>query len=170
MTRTIALLSGACLLLLTAAPARADNGVPQLVPRAQPWLVETINELRVGPPPADGKAELAELRALAAKRTAAQLVRIRWWDTGGPAYRWNELALETLVDDFVALPLAARHLALVHAAIDDAVAAAWANKRLYRRARPRAVDASLATALATPKSPSYPSDYAAAAAAAADVL
>ena len=88
------------------------------------------------PPPPNGKAELAELRALASQRGATDIARIRWWNTGGPAYRWNELAIEAMMDDFVTLPLAARHLALLHAAIDDAVAAAWANKGTHGRRRP----------------------------------
>lgn len=153
---------------MSSTAALAGDGLP--MPRMQPWLVESIAEFRVAPPPTDGKAELAEMRALVAQRNAADVARIRWWDTGGPAYRWNELAIDALLDEFVTLPLASRHLAVVHVAIDDAVAAAWANKRIYRRARPGEVDPSLGTALLVPKGSSYPSDYAAAAAAAADVL
>ena len=69
-----------------------------------------------------------------------------------------------MLDDFVTLPLAARHLALVHAAIDDAVAVAWVNKRAFQRPRPRA------PAAADGGGPLYPSDHAAAASAAAEVL
>lgn len=49
---------------------------------------------------------------------------LRGWSTGGPAYRWNEIILDELRASFVTLPLAARHLVLLHAAVDDAVAIA----------------------------------------------
>ena len=63
-----------------------------------------------------------------------------------------------MLDGFVTLPLAARHLALLHAAMDDAVAAAWADKQAYKVARPSAADPSIEAALPVPASPSYPSD------------
>ena len=55
-------------------------------------------------------------------------------------------------------------------AIYDATVAAWESKYFYNRTRPSEVDATLATAVATPRSPSYPSEHAAAAGAAATVL
>jgi hypothetical protein len=72
------------------------------------------------------------------KASSAEQDRIRWWKVGGPAYRWNEIAVDTLIDQFVTMPLAARHLALVQTAVDDAVRAA-----LVDRASPTAA-ASLA--------------------------
>ena len=78
---------------------------------------------------------------------ADDATRLRWWATGGPAYRWNEILLDEMQQSFVVLPMAARHLALFHAALDDAIASARQHK-----AKPGA------------------SEYAAAAAAAADVL
>ncbi len=50
--------------------------------------------------------------------------RFQWWSAGGPVYRWNEMILDEMQGSFVTLPLAVRHLALFHAALDDAVAAA----------------------------------------------
>jgi membrane-associated phospholipid phosphatase len=107
---------------------------------------------------------------MAAKRTADDTERIRWWSVGGPTYRWNEIAIDELLDSFVTLPLAARHLALLHAAMDDAVAAAWHGRRAYGRARPSEADPSIVIALPIPPGSSYPSDHAAAATAAAAVL
>jgi hypothetical protein len=52
----------------------------------------------------------------------------------------------------------------------DATVAAWDAKYAYRRSRPSAVDPTLPTAVPTPASPSYPSEHAATAAAAAEVL
>jgi membrane-associated phospholipid phosphatase len=89
---------------------------------------------------------------------------------GGPAYRWNEIAIGELLEHFVTLPLAAHHLALLHVAIDDAVATAWQAKRFYKRRGPARVVDTAWIGLARPYAPSYPSDFAAAAAAAAEVL
>ena len=61
-------------------------------------------------------------------------------------------------------------LALLNVAIYDATIAAWEAKYAYNRPRPAAFDPALPTALPTPASPSYPSEHAAAAGAAAAVL
>jgi membrane-associated phospholipid phosphatase len=63
-----------------------------------------------------------------AKLSAIAVDRNAWWATGGPAYRWNEIILEEMQQAFVVLPLAARHLALFHATLDDAVASARQHK------------------------------------------
>jgi hypothetical protein len=67
-------------------------------------------------------------------------------------------------------PVAARHMALVHAAVHDAVVIAFEQKSVHNRARPIDQDKELKTSLATPSSPSYPSEHAAAAGAASEVL
>src|SRR5262249_17272777 len=51
-----------------------------------------------------------------------------------------------------------------------ATIATWESKYFYNRPRPSEADATLPTALPTPRSPSYPSEHAAAAGAAATVL
>lgn len=55
-------------------------------------------------------------------------------------------------------------------AVYDATIAAWESKYFYNRKRPAEMDPALVTAVATPRSPSYPSEHAVAAAAAATVL
>jgi membrane-associated phospholipid phosphatase len=55
-------------------------------------------------------------------------------------------------------------------AMYDATVATWSSKYAYSRPRPSEIDPRLKTRLATPHSPSYPSEYAATAAAAAAVL
>jgi len=132
------------------------------------WLVDPTSGVALDRPTKTPSADLAEVRRAVKARTPAEAERARWWNVGGPAYRWNEIAVDTLLEEFVTLPLAARHLALVHAAVDDAVAAAAANAR--RRPAPRTLDASLVTAYATPKAGGYPSMHAAAASSAAEVL
>jgi membrane-associated phospholipid phosphatase len=158
----------ASVLLAVPDTVRSADTPAAYTPRDAAWVVPG-SELK-SPPPADGAGELRELKTLMAKRSADELERARWWNVGGPAYRWNELAVEALLDQFVVLPMAARHLALLHTAIDDAVAAAWSDKTRHGRVRPSVADPSIAAALPVPTSKSYPSDVAAAAAAAASVL
>jgi membrane-associated phospholipid phosphatase len=63
-----------------------------------------------------------------------------------------------------------RAYAYVSMAIHDATVAAWNAKQAYRRARPPAADAAIHSRVPMPPSSSYPSDYAATAAAAAAVM
>src|SRR5260370_16599364 len=63
--------------------------------------------------------------------------------------------------------VAMRDFALIHAAVYDAMIAAWDAKYAYNRKRPSEVDPDLAAELAVPLSPSYPSEHAVAAGAAA---
>ena len=56
-----------------------------------------------------------------------------------------------------------RAFAYVSVAMHDATIAAWESKYFYNRRRPAEVDLTLRTRVATPNSPSYPSEYAAAA-------
>jgi hypothetical protein len=52
----------------------------------------------------------------------------------------------------------------------DATIAAWDSKYEYNRKRPGEIDSSIRPRVHVPRSPSYPSDYAATAFAVADVL
>jgi len=70
----------------------------------------------------------------------------------------------------VGTTMAGRNLALLNVAIHDATVSALDSKEAYMRARPSSLDPSLITALPVPSTSSYPSDDAAVAAAASDVL
>jgi PAP2 superfamily len=134
------------------------------------WLTSGPEALRSPPPPADAMEEVRQLKDLASHRTAADLDLIAWWDVGGPVYRWNQIANDELLDHGVLTVMASRHLALVHAAMQDAVVVAWGSKIAYGRPRPSQLDPTLAVALPVPSSSSYPSEFAAATTAAAEVL
>jgi membrane-associated phospholipid phosphatase len=159
----------AALLIVPGATA-ATSEVVGPAPRDGGWLVTSFAKLQSPRPAADDGGELDEVKALVAERSAADVERIRWWDVGGPAYRWNQLATDAMLGAFVTTLPATRNLTLLHTAIDDAVAAAWAEKRAVKRPRPSEADPSIAPAIPVPSGSSYPSDYAAAAAAAAGVL
>ena len=154
--------------IVTVAFAAALAGPAVAAPASQGWLVASPSELRVSAPP-NGQREIADVRSAVAARTAADIERARWWNVGGPAYRWNEIAVDAMLDDFVTLPLAARHLALLHTALDDAISAAALERQRYKRASPASVDPRIKPAVRA-AAWSYPSDYAAAAAAASEVL
>lgn len=153
---------------LLSPPAHAVDKSGAPVPRAEGWLVKSHSEIEIPALPRNAQKERAALKAIVAKRTPDDIVRFHWWATGGPVYRWNEMLLDEMQDNFVTLPLAARHLALFHAALDDAVAAAWDKRKSTTRIVPVGIDAAI-NAASQPSS-SSPSDHAAAAAAAAEVL
>lgn len=136
------------------------------------WVVERVSALRPAAPPSRAAAtrELAELRRLVTTRDAASREVVAYWDTGPPAYRWNQLAVAALLDEGAYTHAAARSLALLHVALHDATVAAWDAKYAYRRPRPSAVDRRLETAVAVAPTPSYPAEHAVAAGAASEVL
>src|SRR5262249_60303173 len=97
---------------------------------------------------------------MAARRDAAALDQISFWDSGAPGYRWNGILADELSKHNLAGATTSRQVALMHVAIYDATIAAWDSKYTYQRPRPSATDPTLTTAVATPRSPSYPSEHA----------
>jgi membrane-associated phospholipid phosphatase len=136
------------------------------------WVISSGKDYRVPPPP--GRAAThAELRAMANlihQNGAQAQEQIEFWDAGAPAYRWIDLINQRALDAKPLTPYAHRVYTYVAQAMYDATVAAWESKYFYNRERPSAVDHNLPTAVAVPDSPSYPSEHAAAAQAAAAVL
>lgn len=163
-------LLSACAAAALALASFAGNAHATPTPRTQGWLVASYGEIDVPPQPQNAQGELAEIKKIVAKRMPDDVVRYHWWATGGPAYRWNEIAVDAMLDNFITVPLAHRHLALIHAAIDDAVAVAWHYRAASKRQRPFVADASIKVPVGAPSGPAFPSDHAAAATAAAGVL
>jgi membrane-associated phospholipid phosphatase len=173
----LGLLIGLLGLGLPALPAWAAGAGEPSVSRGQleadagawrPWLLSSGSQFRLPPPP-DKQAtrdELRELERLAARRDAAALDRIRYWDAGAPGYRWNVLAVQHQYGK----PRPWRNLALLNVAIADATIAAWDTKYAYRRPRPAEFERGFQTALPAPASPAYPSEHAVTAGAAEAVL
>jgi len=153
--------------VLFTSPASAIDSIP--APRGEGWLVKSYRDVQPSATRPNGRNEQAALKAITAKRTAADVARMRWWATGGPAYRWNEIILDEIQENFVTLPMSARHLALFHTAIDDAMAAAaYAQGNAQGTTnRSEEIDAALRAA---PRSSLSPSQHSAAATAAAAVL
>jgi membrane-associated phospholipid phosphatase len=133
------------------------------------WVLKSGNELRLPPPPGEKETrkEIEELRVLEAQRDDATQQRVSFWNAGSPAYRWTTIAIPPGPANAV---VNTRIMALVSVAIYDATVAAWDSKYFYNRARPSRVDPALTTMIANPESPSYPSEHAVTAGAAATVL
>ncbi len=186
--RWLRILVVATLVSLNLAPAQAQDftqqlagfswvlcrrpGPPQIEPQAgrwKTWVLSSGSQFRLPPPP-HGLAQVAEVRNLIARadqRDAAALSAISFWDAGPPGYRWNEMAANILVRNNIAAPRSSRALSLLNVAIYDATIAAWDSKYVYSRRRPSEVNPNVEPAIPVPNSPSYPSEHAAVASAAA---
>jgi membrane-associated phospholipid phosphatase len=138
----------------------------------QTWVIESGDQFRPDAPPDEAAtaAEVEELMALAGERDDAAQFAIEYWNAGPPAYRWNQIAMQAMLQRALPSPVGLRDAALLHAAIYDATVAAWDAKYAYNRPRPSEFEPGLETAIPAPASPSYPSEYAATAGAAAAVL
>lgn len=164
-----------CLLAGLVLTASAQIATGPLEPGAGewwPWVLASGKALRLAPPP-DAQAtatELRELRTLSGQRDADALARIRYWDFWSPAHRWNEMLIETRAAQNLNGVDGIRALAMLNVALSDAMIAAWDSKYAHNRRRPGAAEVQLATALPTPRSPSYPCEHAVAAGAGAAVL
>jgi membrane-associated phospholipid phosphatase len=178
----------AMLLAALALPARAqDDGAfqrhgdkkldasAQIEPNAgkwRTWVISSGRDFRVPPPPSpsETRAELRSMAELVEHNDANIQQQIEFWDAGAPAYRWVDLMNARML---AAVPTTAyphRVYAYMTLAMYDATIAAWESKYFYNRRRPSEADHNLPTALPVPNSPSYPSEHAAAAQAAAAVL
>jgi len=155
-----------------AQNAPASEQVEPSAGRWKTWVLTSGSQLRLPPPPdaSSTATELQRLHAMAARRDAAVLDQISFWDSGAPGYRWNGILADELSKHNLAGATTSRQVALMEVAIYDATIAAWDSKYTYRRPRPSATDPTLTTAVAAPRSPSYPSEHAVVAGAAGRVL
>jgi membrane-associated phospholipid phosphatase len=161
------------LMFLPVSLGRAQNVEGLVEPGAgtwKTWVLSSGSDFRIAPPPewTQTVEEMKTLRAAVAKRDQATVDRIRYWDTGAPGQRWNEIGLAQAA--LARAPRGLRAMALLNVAIYDATIAAWDSKYTYNRPRPSELDSELPTLIAPPRSPSYPSEHAVVAGAAAMVL
>jgi membrane-associated phospholipid phosphatase len=153
---------------------RQDDSIP-IEPGAgqwRTWVISSGRDYRVPPPPG-AAATRAELRAMAdliQQNDAQAQQQITFWDAGSPAYRWIDLINQRALDGKPLTAFSQRVYTYVAQAMYDATIAAWEAKYAYNRPRPSELDHNLPTAVDVPNSPSYPSEHAAAAQAAASVL
>jgi len=158
--------------------ARADAEKPhraQIEPTAgnwRTWVISSGKDYRAPAPPGytETKAELKALADLISHNDAQSQQQIEFWDAGAPAYRWMDIINARLLAGTPTTPYAHRVYTYVAQAMYDATIATWESKYFYNRRRPSERYHDLPTALPVPDSPSYPSEHAATAQAAAAVL
>ena len=153
--------------------AQADGPIEPNAGLWRTWVISSGRDYRVPPPPGSAETQ-AELRALAnliSHNDAQARQQIAFWDAGAPAYRWMDLLnARTLAGTPTTTIGRTGVYTYVALAMHDATIATWESKYAYNRQRPSERDHRLPTALPVPESPSYPSEHAATAQAAATVL
>jgi membrane-associated phospholipid phosphatase len=140
--------------------------------RWKTWVIPSGGTLRLAAPPNDATtaAEILQIKSAIAQLDTATIEQIHFWDAGAPGYRWMQMTEQLAVSEGLPTPLQTRALALVGAAIYDATVAAWDSKYAYSRKHPGEIDPTIQTVVPFTQSPSYPSEHAVTAAAAAAVL
>jgi membrane-associated phospholipid phosphatase len=181
MRRMLAV-AGVMVMLLASACDRAPTEAEWLGPGPDgatwgTWVLAGPAELRPPRPAYDRAAEREQVLDLQRRRTDADDAAIARW-TGPATGPWTELAMD-LVDRYIAfLPRnrvatparASRAAALLHVAMYDATVAAWDAKYTYERAAPHRDDPRIEKLAPDADVPGFPSEHAAASAAAAAVL
>jgi membrane-associated phospholipid phosphatase len=174
---TVALLAASLLFSQTALAfaghgKRANEPVEPGAGDWRTWVISSGRDFRVPAPPSPSETQ-AELRALVdlvAQNTEQDRQHIAYWDAGAPSYRWMELVNNRLLAGTPTTAYPHRVQAYVALAMYDATVAAWDSKYHYNRQRPSEMDNRVTPELPVPASPSYPSEHAATAQAAAAVL
>ena len=136
------------------------------------WVIPSGSAFRLPAPP-DAAVTVVEsqwVKECAAARNQAALAQVHFWDSGAPGYRWMQLAQQLAVSEGLPAPMQTRALSLVAAAIYDSTVAAWDSKYTYMRQHPSEIDSGVSTVVTPTASPSYPSEHAVTAGAAAAVL
>lgn len=166
----------------------------------KPVLLTSPDEFVVPAPSAtttpDYIAQVNEIKAWQADLSADEKRIVKYW-SGGAVLRWNEIMRELVAKHnippyqnedgtypgpsannplaypqfpFANPPYANRAYAYVSAAQYDALVAAWHYKKLYNRAAPYTIDATVNSLVPKSDLPSYPSEDAVIAGAAAEIL
>jgi membrane-associated phospholipid phosphatase len=141
------------------------------------WVIANGAALRPSPPPSNAAAELDEIVAMQQTVTPAEDAMIHKWNTQ-PTTVWHDVALDLFGFYWILLPdvrlatpaRSARAFALLHAAMYDALVATWYAKYEFDRPAPTRADSRVRAFVPVADVPSYPSEHAASAAAAAAVL
>jgi len=163
---------GLAFLISAPAPTAAQQGDEGAkVGTWKTWNLASASEIAVPAPPAENsdqtKAELNELRLLQSIRSPNLNTVVNSWNSVPATQPWNELARKQPAGNPVR---SNRVLAYLHTAMYDAVVAAYQAKYTYNRKAPNVLANDLIPTATVPNEPSYPSEHAALAGAAAGVL
>ena len=161
----------------------ASNSFAQPVPTGSDaatwstWLVDTdaIAASVEVPSESAREAEVQEVITLAEQRDEAILQKVAYWNTASPSYRWLEVLIEPYSKGPPS-PAVSRAIALMNVAIYDAVVTTWkakyasAKENMASTVSPSTLSEDLDVLVPTGHHPSFPSEHAAVAAAASEVL
>jgi hypothetical protein len=157
-------------------PYAGENSLPKSIdPFAGSWptyffrkneegLLTTLDGCPVGfeiqnPDNIDFYKSLNIVRKALRNLTEEQRIIVEYWGDGPATKQWTPI-IDRLIDAYGLSPAyAARVLAAVQAGINDAFVITWYFKYLWDIPRPNQLDQRLATAICTPKFPSYPSGH-----------
>jgi membrane-associated phospholipid phosphatase len=144
------------------------------------WNFDSATKVAIRPaaPPTANTPDfikaLDELRSLAKSRTREQFRIASYWADGAGTYtppgHWNRTATELIYKNKFSEIRAARTLALLNTAVQDAGVVCWDVKYYYLLPRPIQADPSLNTSTGVPNFPAYTSGHSTFSAAAATVL
>ena len=146
-----------------------------------PYFLTSPGQFHPPPAPAFGSpaffTDLAEVSAISAARTPAQLATAVFWNlppgTHSALGHWDALASQYIVDNRLDERSAAHVFALTNAAGMDAIIGCWEAKFTDFYIRPYQVDQTnypITTPIGQPNHPSYPSGHSCVSAAAAAVI
>lgn len=177
-------LSMAGTLPAAAAPTGLADALPtgpemllSVAPEATHWkpaVIRSVDAYMPPPPPAYKSSvderEMAEVMEWQKSRTAEDLKAISYWNDEPIPMRWSEEARAEIITASMVPPRAARALAIVHAAMYDAMLVTWKAKAKYHRPLPAQENPFLKALAGEPGIPSYPNEHAAMSMAAAVAL
>ncbi len=153
-------------------------GITPFFSKVKLWFVPGVESVRPGPPPAPGSAEfntaVNELKDVLDNLTNEQRKIANFWSDGLGTYtppgHWNRFACDYIIK-YKFNPLrAARLLAYLNMAMEDAGIACWDAKYYYHYPRPIQEIPGFKTILGTPNFPSYTSGHSMFSAAGATVM
>ena len=169
----------ACVALASVMVACGDDGGSPMeaVVRAEPtagtwktWVLSSGSEIQVPAPPAkdseQAEADLDAVKDAADRRRAGTQATVDKWSQPLPTKPWTEVMFRAIEKSSKNPPLSSRNGALIHVAMYDAIVASYHWKYQYNVEAPKGVD----TLVPASPDPSYPSEHAAIAGAAARVI
>lgn len=153
-------------------------GITPFFGKVKTWFVPDITAVRPAGPPAPGSAEFQtaanELNDVLDNLTNDQRRIANFWSDGLGTYtppgHWNRFACESIVSHKLNPLRAARTMAYLNMAMEDAGIACWDAKYYFHYPRPIQAMPGFKTILGTPNFPSYTSGHSMFSAAAAEVL
>ena len=156
-------------LVVAGKPAAAEAPA-----RWRPLLLAHAAAVRPAPPPETGsaadQADLDEIVALQAAAGTSHDPAIAYWTSSASPTRWNEILLDMIRQSKASQVRSARAIALLNAAMYDAVIAAYDAKVTFRRTLPHDRDGRVASRSTADDVSAYAATDAAIAAAARTIL